>query len=264
MSKPFSSLSKKSPEAVEESLIGRRVLIVDDDSQLLESLSLLVESYNCVPLACSSVAEALSLAEQHPVDLVLMDWKLPGEDGIKGAQELRKRKPQLPIILLSAHVDQALIAEGLLKDLTAVVPKLHLPRLIRKLLSRHLPSASKIHGAQVQDQLDQQLPSWKEQVVMVLNAALYCWTRQVGKSIQDLAFESRLWTATLDGSTYRVRALERYTDLKKLPKRPKLPIVIETARFVLERCPRTPEALDLEARLKMLEHTYAHLDDVTS
>jgi signal transduction histidine kinase/DNA-binding response OmpR family regulator/HPt (histidine-containing phosphotransfer) domain-containing protein len=91
-------------------LRGMRVLVVDDNASSREILQTLLESMSFeVTVAASAeegIAELEKDAKDRPYKLVVMDWKMPGMDGIK-ASEVIKRHPSLPqkpkIIIATAY-----------------------------------------------------------------------------------------------------------------------------------------------------------------
>ena len=91
-------------------LRGMRVLVVDDNASSREILQALLESMSFeVTVAASAeegIAELEKGAKDRPYKLVVMDWKMPGMDGIK-ASEVIKRHPSLPqkpkIIIATAY-----------------------------------------------------------------------------------------------------------------------------------------------------------------
>jgi PAS domain S-box-containing protein len=73
----------------------------------------------------------------------------------------------------------------------------------------------------------------REQAVHVMNLALACWERQLGRSKLDLAEESGLWPVYIDKSTPTTRTLDKYLNLELCPKNPRSKRVVDTAEFVL-------------------------------
>lgn len=71
--------------------------------------------------------------------------------------------------------------------------------------------------------------------LMVLT--LQCWEQTTGKDKIELAESSKLWKVTNDNSQLRVRTLDRYLSIKKLPKVPRWQTVLDTAYFVLHQSP---------------------------
>lgn len=82
----------------------KRLLVVDDDPDILDSLTMLLETHYAVTPAEDGHA-ALELLGQQPFDAVVLDLMLPVLDGTRVLQELRERGHTLPVILISAHRD---------------------------------------------------------------------------------------------------------------------------------------------------------------
>ena len=82
---------------------GARLLVVDDDPDMLRLLSMRLNSAGYKVTAVTSAESALNQLEiEHP-QLVLSDVRLPGRDGLALFDEIRKNHPTLPVILLTAH-----------------------------------------------------------------------------------------------------------------------------------------------------------------
>ncbi len=82
----------------------KRVLVVDDDPDILDSLILLLEHTYAVT-AAEDGAVALELVEKQTFDVVVLDLMMPVLDGTRFLVELRQRGIQVPVILISAHQD---------------------------------------------------------------------------------------------------------------------------------------------------------------
>jgi CheY-like chemotaxis protein len=80
---------------------GKHVLVVDDDPVVLESLGLLVNHIGHSVETAQNGSDALGKLETSQFDLVLTDAKMPGMNGSQLAREIKLRKPNLPIILIS-------------------------------------------------------------------------------------------------------------------------------------------------------------------
>jgi DNA-binding response OmpR family regulator len=79
----------------------RRVLIVDDDADLREMFSALIEHYGIAAFSASSADEALSQFDAHPPDLVFLDIAMPTTSGDDLARTLRAKAPGLRIVAVS-------------------------------------------------------------------------------------------------------------------------------------------------------------------
>lgn len=84
---------------------GRKInlLIVDDETQFLNSISRSLELRDFKVLTASSGDEALALAGAHPVDIALVDLKMPGIDGQQTLEALKASHPWMEIIILTGH-----------------------------------------------------------------------------------------------------------------------------------------------------------------
>jgi two-component system nitrogen regulation response regulator GlnG len=84
-------------------MTGKRILIVDDEESVRWALRKALEraTYR-VDLAADGRA-GLQAAEDPGVDLVLLDVRLPGRDGLDVLREIRKRRPDLPVIMMTAY-----------------------------------------------------------------------------------------------------------------------------------------------------------------
>jgi DNA-binding NtrC family response regulator len=79
------------------------LLIVDDEAQFLNSISRSLELRDFKVLTASRGDEALALAGTHPVDIALVDLKMPGMDGRQTLEALKKSHPWMEIIILTGH-----------------------------------------------------------------------------------------------------------------------------------------------------------------
>ena len=80
-----------------------RVVIVDDEERMagVVAATLARVGYECEQ--CASGDAALAALEQHPADVVVTDWKMPGMDGLTLLRRLRARWPAMPVVLLTAY-----------------------------------------------------------------------------------------------------------------------------------------------------------------
>ena len=102
--------------AHEERNVGRmiRVLLVDDHKILRDGLKALLEATDDVQVvATASHAEEALEQLRHEPDLVLLDISLPDKDGIWLAKQIRARKPNLPLLVLSMHADEKTVLKAI-------------------------------------------------------------------------------------------------------------------------------------------------------
>jgi DNA-binding NtrC family response regulator len=82
-----------------------RVLLADDEERFTHSLAKVLKNRNMEVLTARDGASALQLLSQSECDVVVLDLRMPGMDGLTAMAEIRKIKPLVPVILLSGHVD---------------------------------------------------------------------------------------------------------------------------------------------------------------
>lgn len=80
-----------------------RVLLVDDDADLLHLLGLRLEAAGYLVDKAASAEAALSALAVRRADVLLTDWRLPGMDGMALFEQVKRSYPSLPVIMLTAH-----------------------------------------------------------------------------------------------------------------------------------------------------------------
>lgn len=93
----------------------QKLLIVDDEEDLLELLRLNLKKAGYLPLCASTGEEALRLARTEVPALILLDLMLPGMDGLEVAKFLKRNEEtrNIPIVMLTAKGEEADIVAGL-------------------------------------------------------------------------------------------------------------------------------------------------------
>jgi len=79
------------------------VLIVEDDPSVLRFLTQTTREAGYAPQECSDGLEALQRAKAHDFDLILLDWMLPGADGVEVCRRLRQAGSSTPVLMLTAR-----------------------------------------------------------------------------------------------------------------------------------------------------------------
>ncbi|MGA7579563.1 MAG: response regulator [Desulfobaccales bacterium] len=110
----------------------KKILVADDEMsiRLLYSEELKEEGYEVY--MASNGREALEVVDKIPLDLVILDIKMPEMDGIEALRQIKEKRPDLPVVLSTAYgeyrqdfatwaSDDYLVKSSDLEDLKAVV-----------------------------------------------------------------------------------------------------------------------------------------------
>lgn len=113
--------------------MGKRVLVVDDESNIVDILRFNLQREGYEVLAAYDGADGLRQAQTEAPDLILLDVMLPGMDGFHVCEELRKTDKLTPIIMLTAREEERDRVMGLELGADDYVVK---PFSLRELLAR--------------------------------------------------------------------------------------------------------------------------------
>jgi two-component system, NtrC family, nitrogen regulation response regulator NtrX len=89
-----------------------RILVIDDEPAIRESLRMILEyeGYEC--LLAPTGQEGLQFAERETPDLVFLDIKMPGMDGLEVLQRIRATQESLPVVMISGHATVSTAVEA--------------------------------------------------------------------------------------------------------------------------------------------------------
>ncbi|HME46243.1 MAG TPA: response regulator [Syntrophorhabdales bacterium] len=90
-----------------------RVLVVDDEGDFRETLVKRLKARKLDVRGSESGQSALDLMEKIAFDVVILDIKMPGMDGITALEEMKKRTPFVEVILLTGHASVEAGIEGM-------------------------------------------------------------------------------------------------------------------------------------------------------
>jgi CheY-like chemotaxis protein len=112
------------------------ILCIDDEPEILRLREQQLEMYGFLVLTASSGTEGLQLlSDGQAVDLVLLDYVMPGMSGDQLAQELKRLYPRVPIVLMSGFQE---LPETLLRMVDGYVRKGQDPEVVIKTITQAL------------------------------------------------------------------------------------------------------------------------------
>jgi CheY-like chemotaxis protein len=125
-------------ERVATASLARRILVVDDEPLVCESVKWMLMSYGHIVEAVNNSDQALALFEKDKFDLVIIDYLMPGMKGDVLAANLRKRLASQPIIIMSASGD-TLRSDRPLEGVDCILSKPFKLQELRDAIAKYLP-----------------------------------------------------------------------------------------------------------------------------
>ena len=92
-----------------------RVLIIDDEKEFLDSVRKVLSRRKMVVLTANSGEEGIRIIRENPIDVTVLDIKMPGIHGIEVLTHIKREKPLIEVILLTGHASVSTAVDGLKK-----------------------------------------------------------------------------------------------------------------------------------------------------
>jgi len=115
-----------------------KILLIDDDEWIRDSMRVLLASEACRLVACETAEEALDTLDRQAFDIIIADYKLPGMNGIRFFENIRSSHPAAIKILISAYLDRSVAAAALGAGVHEMVEKPFNAETFETALSRQL------------------------------------------------------------------------------------------------------------------------------
>ena len=91
---------------------GMKILLVDDDEWIRDSLRIFFEAEGCHMLALETAEEGIAAIKNQMFDLIIVDYKLPGLDGLEFLKRIHDTHPDAIKILITAYRDENVVSEA--------------------------------------------------------------------------------------------------------------------------------------------------------
>lgn len=204
-----------------------RILVVDDDADMLRLLAMRLGAAGYQVTSVGSAESALSQLDIERPQLVLSDVRLPGKDGLALFDEIRSRHPSLPVILLTAH---GTIPDAVEATARGVYTYLTKPYEAKELLEKIAQALAMGAPVSPSSQVDEE---WRADVISRSNrmADLLAEARMIAQSDASVLLRGDSGT----GKEMLANAIHRASPRAKKP-------------FIAVNCGAIPEAL-LESEL---------------
>ncbi|MCK5327417.1 MAG: sigma-54-dependent Fis family transcriptional regulator, partial [Candidatus Latescibacteria bacterium] len=125
----------------------KNILIVDDDQAVAEMLSEVVKAMGKHPITAANGREGLEKFQEHSVDLVITDLKMPGMNGIEVLKAIRVLQPGTPVILITGYATVDTAVECMKSGAVEYIPKPFTPDLLLEKVHDTLARAAALHPA---------------------------------------------------------------------------------------------------------------------
>jgi two-component system, NtrC family, sensor kinase len=111
-----------------------RVLLVDDEVDFLTSLGQRLNLRGLPTLTAASGPDALAILQDRPVDVVVLDVRMPGMDGIETLRRIKESHPRVEVVMLTGHADLESALDGMRFGFFDYLTKpVQLPQLLEKI-----------------------------------------------------------------------------------------------------------------------------------
>ena len=102
---------------------GYRVLVVDDDPAVLSTYRRMLRRAGFEPVTEADPRRVLENGHADGVDLLLLDYRMPGLDGLSLLAELRRRECTVPAIMISAYLNEDVIHQARMLGVARLLEK---------------------------------------------------------------------------------------------------------------------------------------------
>lgn len=110
-----------------------RLLLVDDEERFLTTTRILLEKRGVETATATNGPDALKILDERPMDVVILDVKMPGMDGVEVLRRIKQKHALLEVIMLTGHASVDSAVEGLkLGAFDYVMKPIDIPDLLAK------------------------------------------------------------------------------------------------------------------------------------
>jgi formate transporter len=116
--------------------MAEKMLIIDDDEIVLKSCRRIFETEGFEVTTTANPQEGLNLVTEQAFDVILVDWMMPGFDGMDVVEEVDKRSPNSAMVMISGHPSVGHATEAMKRGAMDYVPKPFKPQEIIEVVKR--------------------------------------------------------------------------------------------------------------------------------
>lgn len=105
-------------------MLKPKILLIDDERDFAQLMGLRIKNWGYDLISADSGKEGLSALKKEAPHLIILDYLMPGMDGVETLKEIRKINKNIPVIMFTAHPDEESMSKSRGLDVSAYVPKL--------------------------------------------------------------------------------------------------------------------------------------------
>jgi len=188
-----------------------RVLIADDHPLVRSGLRQILapEPDFAVPGEATDSEQAVKRVDEQSWDVVLLDISMPGRGGLDALREIRRRRPTLPILILSMHSEDQFAIRAIRAGASGYLTKVHSPGEVIQAIRRVVTGKKYVTPALAEALADAVESGNPRPLHEGLSDREFQVMREIGagKTVSQIAADISLSVKTV--STYRARALEK-------------------------------------------------------
>jgi len=114
----------------------RKILLIDDDEWIRDSMTLFFESEECRIKALETAEEGLEELKEHVYDIIIIDYKLPGINGLEFLERIQDLYPNAIRILISAYGNKKVVDKAKNIGIQDYIEKPFTSEIIEECLTR--------------------------------------------------------------------------------------------------------------------------------
>lgn len=103
--------------------MAEKVLLVDDEEEFVETLAERMRTRGMEVTATTSGREALGQLEEGSYDVVILDLQMPGMDGLEALAKIKKKRPDIQVVLLTGHATVGKSVEAMKAGAMEIIEK---------------------------------------------------------------------------------------------------------------------------------------------
>jgi len=119
-----------------DKLKGMKILLIDDDEWIRDSLSLFFEFEPCAFRALETAEQGLKELESKDYDIIILDYRLPGMNGLEFLKRIQGTHPQVIKILITAYGSKEIFSQAIALGVHDFIDKPFSTKAIEDSLSR--------------------------------------------------------------------------------------------------------------------------------